>query len=573
MILKKLFASYDYGNYPPSAGVLATLFSGIKTLSGVQVNDRTAMLCSAVWAASRLYAASAAMLPMNIYQRLPGGKNRKVDPDFYAQRILRKPNPRANRFLFDAVGTIHQINSGNGLAEIVRNGAGEPVELWRIHPSRARPPRYLEDGRMVYDVSDNLGPRQIADENMMHLPNIISDEGVWGLGVIAYARESIGTAIAHNRKGAADLGNRGVVPLAATHPGKLSSEARKNFREEWNEIHSGADNAGKLAVLQEGMKLEKLGLSNEDLEYIAMGHFGVEDLARWYSLPPHMIGHLEKATFDNIDQQSIEYVVYSLAPILAIREEEIGRKILLPRDQDNYYAKADFDELLKGDPEKRANSLSKQFQNGALKLDEWRAVEGRNPLEDDLGQRTFVPRNLIPLEQAIAGPPQKAPPPQKQAQPSPPPAAPQDPGKAEAVRTSGREFHRHLVAVMAQTYRRLNRKEAAAVRRATRQPGGFLNWLDNFYPRHETHLTEALEVAFALKVALSPTDVAVPHDLARAVAHSRCMLSREHLLQLSGTCTGPDLAGVLEPFCHYLETEAPGLWAAEDAALPERSPS
>lgn len=571
-ILRKIFASRDSGSYQPSSPYLGQLFGGGgPTLSGVQVNERTALLSSAVWAATRLYAASSGMLSRCVYERLPGGGKREADPDHYAQKIARSPSSKDNPFLFEAVETIHQINGGNGLAEIVRNGRGEPVDLCRIHPSRVQAPRTLPDGRMIYDVSDANGQRQILAENMYHVPNIVSDDGVWGKGVVTHARETIGAAIAHTRKGAADLGNRSVPPLVVEHPNKLSDTARSNFREEWELLHKGPDNSGRMAILQEGMKAHVLGLPNKDMEFIALGNFTVEDLARWWSLPPHKIGSLLRATFSNIDQQSLEFVIFSLIPIQRMKEVEFNRKILLPQDQGRFFLRYNVDGLLRGDPEKRAHALQTQFMNGALLLDEWRDLEDRNPLPNGMGQKYFVPRSLIPIEQAIQGA-QAAPVQPKQSKPAAPPqpsAPPADQPKQEYA--TAENLRNGFVNLFAQTYSRLGRKEAQAARKAAERPAKFLAWVDEFYPDHAKILAEALQPTFEMQVLVVDrilNEQALKEKAsaqARLSAEKRTNQSREKLLTLTGQCRPSELAKTVESFARECEAVLPGQFASEDA--------
>ncbi len=563
-ILRKLFATRDSSSHHPSSSTLGQLFSGgSKSLAGVQVNDRTALLSSAVWSATRLYAASSGMLSRTVFERLPGGGKQEAPRDHYAQKIAKRPNQVDNPFLFEAVETIHQLNAGNGIGEIVRDGSGVPLEIFRVHPSRVQPPRTLNDGRVVFDVTDCNGQRQILAENVFHVSNIVSDDGIWGKGIITHARETIGTAIAHTRKGAADLGNRSVPPLVIEHPGKMTDVARTNFRDEWELFHKGADNSGKMAILQEGMKANPLGLPNKDMEFIALGNYTVEDIARWYSVPPHKIGSLLRATFSNIDQQSLEYVIYSLIPILRMKEVEFDRKILLPQDQDRFFLKYNVDSLLRGDPEKRASALQTQFINGALQLDEWRDLEDRNPLADGLGKKHFVPRNLIPVEQAIQGPQPVAPKPSK-------PAAPPAPAETKST-TDLVSFRKGFELMYSQTYHRLGRKEAMAARKAAEKPNKFLAWLDEFYPEHAKLMIEAVQptMEMQLRVVDRVDEAQVPIQANRKVqqlAETRCNRSRERLLTLS-ECKPSELAHAVEGFARECEAALPGKYASEDAGV------
>ena len=377
---------------------------GSKTAAGVAVNETTAMNYSVCWAATRLLAGTTGWLPLNLYRRFAGGGAEIASAHLVHKLIHDSPNPDMGSMMFRARGVNHQVNWGNCFAEIVRDGALRPVELAPIHPSRIPAQNVKrENGKLVYYVNQPSGQAvRIPQRDMFHVPSIISDDGVYGKGVVTAAREAIGKAVATQTHGASSM--RNPVPPIVIKNGKFTSEdARTDFRRQWKDLHGTPDSAGMPALLPINAEVQQLGFNLKDSQFIESQQFDIEEVARWYGVPPHMVGHLLRSTFSNIEHQGIEFVKYSLMPWLKLWEQEIKRKLLTEDEQADYYAKFVVDALERGDKASRTEANVKEFFNGMLTLNQWAEREDMNPI-GPLGDVHFVQQAMIPLELAAKGP-------------------------------------------------------------------------------------------------------------------------------------------------------------------------
>lgn len=377
---------------------------GRQTGAGVDVDENSALTYSACWAATRLLAGTGGWLPLNLYRRLPGG-GKEIASDHPLHTILHDaPNREMTSMMFRCRGINQQVNQGNTYAEIVRNPLGKVAALWPIHSSRVTPCRDAA-GNLIYEVKvgTNAKPIHLDAADVLHVPAMVSKDGISGIGVVDNARESIGLGMAQVRHGATFFGNGARPGIVVTHPNKLSPEARSNFRREWAEIHEGPQNAHKMALLQEGADIKPFGFNMEQAQFIEGNQWSIEDVARWYGVPPHMIQHLLRATFNNIEQMGIDFVTYSLMPWLCLWEQECNRKLLTAEERKVYFVKFNVDALMRGDMASRTAASVQQVFNGLLTLNQWAEREDMNPI-GPLGDLHFVQSAMVPLEIAAKGP-------------------------------------------------------------------------------------------------------------------------------------------------------------------------
>jgi HK97 family phage portal protein len=398
-----------------------------QTTAGVRVDEGTAFTYSVCWAATRLLAGTSGWLPFNLYKRLPNG-GAAIDAGHRVHRLIHdQPNSDMGAMMFRACGMNHQVNSGNCFSEIVRLAGGQPMALEPIHPRRIPPNNIKRDdnGKLIYYVyrPDGIGqPQKLKQEDIFHVPSVISDDGIIGKGVVTHARESIGKAIGTQRRGAAAQSNGGMPPLALKGAKFKNKEEKDDFRRQINEVHGGPENAGKWLLLPTDTEVEKLGFSLEDSQFIESENFDIEEICRWYGVPPHLVGHLLRATFNNIEELGISFVKYSLIQWLKLWEQEVWRKLLTQREQDTHYAKFVVDALERGNLESRTEAGVKKFFNGLWTLNDWAKQEDMNPIEEtaqvdgktvSLGDLHFVQQAMIPLSMAAKGPEKPEPPTEK----------------------------------------------------------------------------------------------------------------------------------------------------------------
>lgn len=467
----------------PRAGM--DWLGGSNTLAGVPVDENTAMNYSACWAATRLLIAAEACLPFPLYRDLKSG-GKEIAWDHPVHRLIyAKPNKNQTAIMFRASRTNQQINGGNGYAEIERTNGGKVSGLHPIHHTRVTP----RDGTngVVYDIRSRDGQtRTLESSEVFHVPSLISDDGIVGKGVIQAARESIGFGLATERHGAAYFGNGARPSVLLEHPGKLSDPARTNLRNEWVETHGGPDKSGKPAVLQEGMKASILSISPEDSQFLQTRQHNVEEIARWYGVPPHMIQHLLRSTFNNIEHQSIEFVTHSLLPWLRLWEAEVNTKLLTEKEQESYYAKHNVDALLRGDAKSRTEAFVQQFRHGNLDLDTWAEAEDRNPIGGEMGKARFVEKNMTTVERLVAGEEDMV----TTISTNEQPPAEVEPDDDEEARAAALDVFNESVA-------RMVAMECDAAERAAKQPSSFLDKVESFYADHEERMRKVLQKPLA----------------------------------------------------------------------------
>jgi len=226
---------------------------------------------------------------------------------------------------------------------------------------------------------------------------VMALNGIAGTDMLTVAREILSEAIAASEFGANYLGNGAMLSGIITYEGELTPEQRQNLKSSWKRNYEGAKNSGSTALLEYGMKYTPISGTAEDANLLEMRQFYVTEVARIYNVPPHMIGDLERSTNNNIEQQSIDFVRYTIRPYIKRWEQELNRKLFMPSERNRYYVRFNLDSLLRGDTEARAEYYNKLFHVGALSPNDIRKLENMNPIPD--GDQYFRPMNFQPIDQ------------------------------------------------------------------------------------------------------------------------------------------------------------------------------
>lgn len=365
---------------------------GGKTASGMQINEISAWNISAVYACIRIISETVGSLSLITYKQDGDKKTRATDHPIYSL-LHDSPNSEMTAMVFRETLQANLLSWGNAYAEIQRNGIGRAVALWPILSSKVIPERV--DNRLLYRVKNDNGTERYLDPyQILHIPGLGFD-GISGQSPIRLARESLGLTAAAEEFGASFFGNGAHVGGVLEHPGRLNPDTIKLLRKSWEEIHQGSDNAHKVAILEEGMKWSQTTIPPNDAQFLETRKFQVEDIARWYNVPPHKIKHLERSTFNNIEHQSIEFVQDTIRPWLVRWEQEIKRKLFM-KNEKSYYSEFLIDSLLRGDSKSRNESYMTAITGGWLSRNEVRKFENLNPIEglDDY---------LVPLNMGVQG--------------------------------------------------------------------------------------------------------------------------------------------------------------------------
>ena len=408
-ILSGLFRSMDKPT-DRTAGSSYSFFLG-GTSSGKYVTERSAMQMTAVYCCVRILSEAVASLPLQFYRYTDdGGKEKAVDHPLYFL-LHDEPNPEMTSFIFRETLMTHLLLWGNAYSQIIRNGKGEVVALYPLMPDRMKVDRD-EHGRLYYEYtvydSDDVDGRKgtnkvgravrLRPHDVLHIPGLGFD-GLVGYSPIAMAKNAIGLAIATEEYGSKFFANGAAPSGVLEHPGTIKDPSK--VRESWQATFGGSGNANKIAVLEEGMKYTPISISPEQAQFLETRKFQIDEIARIFRVPPHMIGDLEKSSFNNIEQQSLEFVKYTLDPWVSRWEQAMVRALLTPYEKKKYFFKFNVDGLLRGDYQSRMNGYATARQNGWMSANDIRELENldRIPAEQG-GDLYLINGNMTKLEDA-----------------------------------------------------------------------------------------------------------------------------------------------------------------------------
>ena len=366
-----------------------------RTTSGKPVNERTAMQTTAVYACVRILAEAVASLPLHVYEyQDDGGKKLVHDHPLY-YLLHDEPNPEMTSFVFRETLMSHLLIWGNAYAQIIRDGAGRVLGLYPLLPDKMDVQRD-DKGNIYYVYSRNsdenptfkeYGNIKLKAEDVLHIPGLGFD-GLIGYSPIAMAKNAVGMTLACEEYGASFFANGANPGGVLEHPGVLKDPSK--VRESWNSVYRGVNNAHKIAVLEEGMKYQQIGIPPEEAQFLETRKFQINEIARLYRIPPHMVGDLDKSSFSNIEQQSLEFVKYTLDPWVIRWEQSLQRSLLLPGEKGKYFIKLNVDGLLRGDYQSRMNGYAVGRQNGWFSANDIREMENMNPIPDEEGGNLYL---------------------------------------------------------------------------------------------------------------------------------------------------------------------------------------
>lgn len=407
----KLFRSRDK---PTNLlGGLVFLFG--PTAAGKVVNERTAMQTTAVYACVRILAESIAGLPLHVYAYQGQGKERVPEHPLYFL-LHDAPNPEMTSFVFRETLMTHLLLWGNAYAQILRDGMGRVIGLYPLLPDKMEVSRDSRTGELYYTYTRSTeenpnfkaaGQIHLHRTDVLHIPGLGFD-GLVGYSPIAMAKTAIGIALATEEYGATFFQNGARPAGVLEHPGVVKDPEK--LRESWHSVYGGTKNVGKIALLEEGVKYQQIAIPPEEAQFLQTRKFQIDEIARLYRVPPHMVGDLEKSSFSNIEQQSLEFVKYTLNPWVVRWEQALQKALLSNRERKDYFIRFNVDGLLRGDYKSRMEGYAIGRQNGWLSANDIRSLEDMNPINaDEGGDLYLINGNMTKLEDAglFAGQPQK----------------------------------------------------------------------------------------------------------------------------------------------------------------------
>lgn len=363
------------------------------------------MQMTAVYSCVRVLSEAVAGLPLHLHRYTDGGsKEKAVDHPLYFV-LHDEPNPEMTSFVFRETLMTHLLLWGNAYAQIIRNGKGEVAALYPLMPNRMTVDRD-DKGQLYYEYQTSAdearttkgGTVRLKQSDVLHVPGLGFD-GLVGYSPIAMAKNAIGLAIAAEEYGSKFYANGAAPSGVLEHPGVLKDPAK--LRDSWTQTFGGSSNSNKVAVLEEGVKYTPISIAPNEAQFLETRKFQINEIARIFRVPPHMVGDLEKSSFSNIEQQSLEFVKYTLEPWLVRWEQSMERVLISPNEKSRYFIKFNVDGLLRGDYQSRMEGYATARQNGWMSANDIRELENldRIPAEDG-GDLYLINGNMTKLADA-----------------------------------------------------------------------------------------------------------------------------------------------------------------------------
>lgn len=380
--------------------VLVEALAANREAAGTSIGEpTTALKLSAVFACVRILAETIGELPLILYEQR--GESRERATNHYLYSLLHdSPNELMTGFEFREAVQAHLALWGNAYIQMEYDARGRVTELWPLMPKMMMATKVegnrrfyhymLPDGKMIWLTSDKI----------WHLRGLGGD-GLNGYSVVGFARKNFESGMMADEFAYRFYKNDARPGIVLQHPGELSDPAHQRLRTSWEEIHQGVEKSHRVAILEEGMTLHEVGMPLNDAQFIETRNFTVGDIARWFRMQPHKIGHMEAATFSNIEQQNIEHVTDTIQPWAKRWEQSINKNLILPMDRSRFYAEFLLDALLRGDTATRYGAYAQARQNGWLSANDIRKLENMNPV--DGGDIYLVPLNMVPAPKSKSG--------------------------------------------------------------------------------------------------------------------------------------------------------------------------
>ena len=454
---------------------------GTGTHAGVTASPDAAMRLSTVYACVRLLADMVGYLPLHVYKRRADeGKDRATEHPVYPL-LRRRPNQFQTAIRWRQMGMRQILLRGN-FYNLIVSSTRRVRELVPLDPDRMTV-KLLSTGRRgyVYRASNTQPVVVLTQDEVFHVMGFSLD-GITGCSVIEYARESMGRALAEELYASRFWSQGGAVKGALVVDGKLTTEQRKSNEEAWQQAQGGWMNAHKTALLEGGIKWQQIGINAKDAQYIEGRQFSVADIARWFGIPPHMIGDVDRSTSwgTGIEQQTLGFLVTVLLPWLTLWQQEIDRQLL--DDDDELFSEFLLDDMLKADLAARSSAQRQYVDGGILSVNEVRVMENRNPLSGAEFERPHRAQNI-----GGGGDPATTTGQRKM---------PSGNGNGRPMMEPDDDEDARARALVVRAASRVVRKEIAAIEkwapRYASNPAGWREWVVTFYGNHVPVLEEAL---------------------------------------------------------------------------------
>lgn len=353
--------------------------SNFSSYTGREIDDQAAMRVTAIFACVRILAQTAAMLPCITYRKT--GKKRERATDHWLYPLLHlRPNNFQTSFQFWRMLIGHLCMRGKFFAQAEKTQRGTVTQLVPLHPDRVTP-IWGEENRINFEYRPDKGAmRLLRSDQVIYVPGLSSDP-LKPYGPIELLATHADTSLSTTENSAQFFAKSTRPSGALKYPAKIKETTAQKLRSEFERANSGTANAFGTILLEEGLEWQAIGLTNEQSQFIEICKFTVTEIARHFGVPPHLISDLDRATFNNIEHQSIEFVVYSLGPLLKMIEQAVVTTLLPPREWETMYVEFMVDGLLRGDVKTRHEAYASAITNGWMTRNEVREKESLNPAD------------------------------------------------------------------------------------------------------------------------------------------------------------------------------------------------
>lgn len=349
-------------------------FFGTLSQSGKMVTDDNIMQVSVAWCCQRILSETIASLPVDVYSTDGKGNSEKVSSHPVAEVLGLSPNENMTGVEFMESMVLNLAQAGNCYAYREHRANGDLISLSPIESKNVQP-KQRESGTVYYTILDRGQWVEVPQEKIWHVKGF-GRNGLMGLSPLGAAREALGTAMAMEEFGAKFFSQGGMPSGVVTVPGWLSKEQRPIARDNLNQMLGGLGNAHRFALMENGMKPEPWGnMPLEEMQFILGRKFSIQEICRFYRIPPHMVADLERATFSNIEQQSLEFVMFTLMPYFTRFEASARKWLFKVDDKHKFFLRFNYEGLLRADSAARSQFFSQMLQNGVMTRNEARQKE------------------------------------------------------------------------------------------------------------------------------------------------------------------------------------------------------
>lgn len=410
-LIKNMSESFALSSAPPEW--FLTSMGRRLSKTGVVVNEQTAMQFTAVYSCIQVLAQTLASMPIILYRDKKvgdksSGKDRASDHPLY-DILKTAPNKEIPSMYLKETMMGHICSSGNGYAQIQRNRRGEVLGLNLLPWTATDVKRNRDTYEIEYSTNDRGKTVKLDPSEVLHIPGLGFD-GVKGYSPIRMAMEAIGLGMAAEEFGSSFFGNGANAGGVVEYEDRMSAEAKTEFRKSFMEKYGGLSKSNSVLFLENGSKYTKVAIPNNEAQFLETRRFQKEEIASMYRVPLHLIQDLERSTNNNIEHQSLEFVMFTMLPWFTRWEQFINFKCLTKEErQKGYFAEFLINALLRGDTEARAKMLHLMRQDGVINADQWRELENMNPQEDGQGKHYLINGNMTSVETAAKQPPRQAP--------------------------------------------------------------------------------------------------------------------------------------------------------------------